>query len=619
MPPSEPGSRPATPSGNGEVRTEDTAVKMVDENESEQYADELATVVVTEPMDGARVENEERSSNASNLVTNEALQVPRPLETPTSDTGSARPSLEDAAAKHSLSQRPSADSIQIEARDLSSQLEHDKLRQEMTDEINAYIERIDALQAKLKYLATEAADAAKQATTAAQNGSVEKKLLEKDEKIALLMQEGQNLSKTEMKHLQTIKKIRQQYQSNTKEHDATKTRADKIERSLRMMEDRAKRAEAATKRAEQNLASNLTATNDFEAIKKERDALTSTLADIKAQLSRANARTEAAEGKAETEQLEKERKKNADLHDDLTSVKVERELAEEKLRREVKDLKASVEREKEHSRAMETEMLGEQATLESKLESFRARAEEASSSNQGDVQAKLLRQIETLQNQYSAASQNWQGIEGSLLTRITAVEKERDEIAVRESDVRRKLREATLKTKRAEREAEEAQTRLPELEKSQIEAEEEAHRAVRKTKQLEADLKKAQQDLEDQKSQAEKDIQRRLDEEKVKWTASLQTHRIDSPATSLRKGSGLGFDLMSPLDRPVSPTNILSARPRLLHSFSSAISGLPQGSLEWCGCRDSLTCHVQRCRRILQQRPTYTGLSVTCCIAPSTS
>ncbi|RMZ84769.1 hypothetical protein DV737_g1028, partial [Chaetothyriales sp. CBS 132003] len=471
-------------------------------------------------------------------------------ERPASGLSSHRPSGPNA--QQSPSARPSADSGQADAAEVSSQLDQDKAVQEMSDEITSYIEKIDTLQAKLKYLASEAAESAKQAAAAAQNGTAEKKLLEKDVQISLLMQEGQTLSKTEMKHLQTIKKIRQQFLASTKENEQSRARADKAERSLRSVEDRARRAEAAAKRAEQNLAASLNSTSDFDAIKKERDALDATLADIRAQLSRANARAEAAESKAATEQLERERKKNAELHDDLTSSKIERELAEEKLRREIKDLRSSLEREKEHARVIETEMLGEQAALESKLESFRARAEEASSSTQGSVQAKLLRQIETLQNQYSAASQNWQRIEGSLLARITGLEKERDEIAARESDVRRRVREATLKARKAEAEVEEGQARLAELEKSQIEADEEAHRAARRIKQLEADVLKAQQDLAEQKAQAQKDLHSQLEEERAKWAASLlQTPRLEpSPLATLRRGSSLGLvDLASPLER----------------------------------------------------------------------
>ena len=54
---------------------------------------------------------------------------------------------------------------------------------------------------------------------------------------------------------------------------------------------------------------------------------------------------------------------------------------------------------------------------------------------------KLLRQIETLQTQYSVATENWRGIEASLLSRITTLESERDEMARREADTRRKARE----------------------------------------------------------------------------------------------------------------------------------------------------------------------------------
>lgn len=79
--------------------------------------------------------------------------------------------------------------------------------------------------------------------------------------------------------------------------------------------------------------------------------------------------------------------------------------------------------------------------LESKIEALRARVEEASSGSTGDAHAKLLRQVETLQTQYAIASENWQGIEGSLLARVANLEKERDELSKKESDIRRKARE----------------------------------------------------------------------------------------------------------------------------------------------------------------------------------
>ena len=75
------------------------------------------------------------------------------------------------------------------------------------------------------------------------------------------------------------------------------------------------------------------------------------------------------------------------------------------------------------------------------MEALRGRIEEASSSSTGDAHAKLLRQVETLQSQYSIASENWQGIEGSLLAQISSLERERDELIRKESGLRRKARD----------------------------------------------------------------------------------------------------------------------------------------------------------------------------------
>ena len=79
--------------------------------------------------------------------------------------------------------------------------------------------------------------------------------------------------------------------------------------------------------------------------------------------------------------------------------------------------------------------------LETKLEVLRTRAEEVSTGEISDAQANLLRQIETLQTQYAIASENWQGIEGTLLSRVSSLEKERDELSTRESQIRKKARE----------------------------------------------------------------------------------------------------------------------------------------------------------------------------------
>lgn len=334
------------------------------------------------------------------------------------------------------------DNSQYEAAMEQLRTEHEAAELRWQEELHDYVERLDALQSKLQYLTREAAESAKQAGSGAGSGSLEKKISEKDLQIALLMEEGQKLSKTELKHMTTIKKLRSQTVAAEKSTAEMKARADKAERGLANSQEKLKRAEAAEKRISEKSNQLTKVERDFDALSADRNTLSITISDLNAQLARVTARAEAAEAKAQNDTSEQEKRQIIELKDDLTSAKVEREISEEKLRREIRDLKEGVEREKERGRIQEIELRGEQSVLESKLETMRVRAEEVSSGATGDAQAKLLRQIETLQTQYSVASENWQGIEGSLLSRLANVEKERDDIAKREGDLRKKTRDA---------------------------------------------------------------------------------------------------------------------------------------------------------------------------------
>jgi len=309
------------------------------------------------------------------------------------------------------------------------------------EEVHGYIERIDALQSKLQYLARESAETARKASGAAPSGSLEKKLADKEEQVALLMEEGQSLSKKELAHLTTIKKLRAKIQEDGKELAEAKRRQEKSEKDVVIITERLKKAESSEKRlAEKNkIATQLQ--RDIESLRIERDAKDSIITDLRTQLDESTAQQNHAEAKIAHEALELEKKKVADLEDDLANLKIEKSLVADRAQAQVKELRERMDKEAERTRITELEMKTEQQMLESKLELMRARAEEVSSGATGDAQAKLLRQIETLQTQYAVASENWQGIEASLIARATNLEKERDEATRREADIRRKARE----------------------------------------------------------------------------------------------------------------------------------------------------------------------------------
>jgi TATA element modulatory factor len=310
------------------------------------------------------------------------------------------------------------------------------------EEIYGYIERIDALQAKLQYLARESAEAARKAAAAASSGSIEKKLAEKDEQIALLMEEGQKLSKTELKHMTIIKKLRSKTAESEKEAVDSRKKLEKAEKEKALLSEHVKKVEAMEKQSleRQKVVTQLQKDNEF--ITADRDAKNQTIAELKAQLLESTSQAKASEVKAVQDQLALERRRVTELENDISSLKIEKELAAGRAKAQLEDLRAKSEREAERTRVAEVEMKAEQQMLEGRLEIMRTRAEEVSSGATSDAQAKLLRQIETLQSQYAVASENWQGIEASLVARVTSLEKERDEALKRESDIRRRAREA---------------------------------------------------------------------------------------------------------------------------------------------------------------------------------
>ena len=392
-----------------------------------------------------------------NVARTEGENAPR--HTPRPSTDSTRSSLPrastDSARQTESIPRPSVEVPSIEEPEPSSSktpAEYDALLKQMQadyevaelqrqEEVHGYIERIDALQSKLQYLAKESAETARKAGASAPAGSLEKKLADKEEQVALLMEEGQKLSKKELTHLSTLKKLRAKMTEDGKELADAKRKQEKAEKDALVATEKWKKAETSEKRLNERLKLIPQLQKDIEGLKAERDAKDSYIGDLKKQLEQAIAQNKEAETKIAHEALEIEKKRVSELEDDLANLKIEKSLVNDRAQAQIKELREKMDKDAERARIAELEMKTEQQMLESKLEVMRARAEEVSSGATGDAQAKLLRQIETLQTQYAVASENWQGIEASLIARATNLEKEKDEATRREADIRRKARE----------------------------------------------------------------------------------------------------------------------------------------------------------------------------------
>ncbi|KAI9881021.1 MAG: hypothetical protein M1830_008903 [Pleopsidium flavum] len=442
-------------------------------------------------------------------------------------------------------------SKEYEAMIAEMQSDHEVSELRRQEETHTFIERIDALQSRLQYLTKEAAHSAKTAISAAPAGTLDRRLAEKDEQIALLMEEGQKLSQAELRHMNTIKKLRTTILEDERRAAQARKKTEQAEHNMQIAREKTKRLEVAERREFEKIITVSRMEKEYQSLKAELDSLSATAADLRVQLAHATSKAKAAESKAQTDALDAERKSSAKLRDDLSRERVERELSEGKLRSEVHAIQEEAERERERARVTETELRGEQSMLENKLEVLHARAEEVSTGATGDAQTKLLRQIELLQTQYTTASDNWQGIEGSLLSRIKGLEEERDEKTKRQGDIRRRVRDLNIRVKTADEELDVALGKLHDTQLEFAEQSEELKISQERLRLSEATLAIMREEFEKERASWETTLARRIGDERSKWRQETtptppiasQQFRTRSPGPYTRKVSSA--DLLS--------------------------------------------------------------------------
>lgn len=324
--------------------------------------------------------------------------------------------------------------------EISRELEEVKLRHR--EEVQEYVERIDSLQSKIQYLSKNAAEAANKAASSAPSGSLEKKLAEKDERIALLMEEGQKLAGADHKYRTLIKSLRLQISERDKQLDEVRKAKDKAVLDAEALRNRLDGDEEKEKRRQEAIKATTSLRKEIDHLKRENTNKDAAIRRLEQEVKAKEEQGEIAKADALSKAIAAERVKQKELEDANAAVRAELEALSEKARLDAIEWGEKLERAIQRGSTVEAELRLELQNMESKLEGVRVTAEEAASSTGGEAQMKLFRQIETLQSQYATARQNWQGIEASLMAKTTSLERERDEAERRESEMRKKARDA---------------------------------------------------------------------------------------------------------------------------------------------------------------------------------
>lgn len=245
---------------------------------------------------------------------------------------------------------------------------------------------------------------------------LKRQLTSKDDKIQGLLQEGEKLSKVELRHSTTIKKLRSEKADADKTMTELNKKLEKANADLLQASQKDTKQTETEKRLQESvkLLSDLTEQqtkhiNKLESEKiafqkkytKTEAALKKALEDIEQE--RANAKLVAEQESAAA--LEKEIKANDRLHKELTKMKESAESLEARLRKEVRELQIALQTVEEHAGAREDGLRQEVADLQSRLQQSDYKMDDINTSVD-DATAPLLRQIEQLQTQHAMAIRN---------------------------------------------------------------------------------------------------------------------------------------------------------------------------------------------------------------------
>ncbi|KAI4144563.1 MAG: hypothetical protein LQ340_006603 [Diploschistes diacapsis] len=337
-------------------------------------------------------------------------------------------------------------------------------------EANQLLEQIYSLQKKLQILTGQASAQAKHTKAAAGTNEFEGQLAERDEHIALLIEEGMRMSQKELKLLNAIKKLRARSAEEEKFRSHAVRGVVDLHNEVRVLKEKLKSSESSQQAEAQRAQSPAPTRSKLNFVSAELEAKDSHVSDPQQKITQSNCVGVVEEVEKWKCRLELEQATVAKLREELSTAELDRERLNDSHKSQLRDIETDRYRERVLSKANETDLKAElqvncfllltiywsdaylcgPKVLERRLEAYRAHSEERSTKGSADIQAKLTRQIETLQSSYVVASENWRGIENSLLAKIAGFEKEQSELYKKESDLRRKAREGSNKCRELE-------------------------------------------------------------------------------------------------------------------------------------------------------------------------
>ena len=290
----------------------------------------------------------------------------------------------------------------------------------------------------------------------------EKMLKEKDESIEGLMAEGQKLSKQQLQHSNTIKKLRskekeleQTMSGLRRETTETRKALEKTQEDLRVMGEKEQKYQdslmkvnaVAEKQSKELTLIKSSLEDEEEKVRGLQSALDNAYKEL-ASLQKEKASNQSA---AQEAALEAEVQARRELKQELEKCKSDSLTQQEALLLQISDLRSSMTRSEQLASRREDHLKQEISDLHSRIQEAEGHSQDLTNSVSGATRP-LLRQIENLQSSHSAQLVTWEKLERNLTERLT--------------DAQNQLAEVTEHDRMMSERVSELQTRLSTLESS---------------------------------------------------------------------------------------------------------------------------------------------------------
>ena len=233
------------------------------------------------------------------------------------------------------------------------QQEHELLQLQKQDETRKHLEHIDTLQAKLQYLSRQARGKAQDAMREAGGDNATIDLARKDEKIALLMEEGQKLSQNELKLSTTLNRLRTKSSQDQSQISQLREVIDKLKNSQTALQGECSEA-IRSKEAEQ--AHRITSEEDLERLRMDLVSKSSKIIELQDRLSKAIAIQMSGDNSKYEQELESEKRAALLAKEELSAMRVEQKLAAGKHREQVEKMQAELSQVKDRANTSDSNL-----------------------------------------------------------------------------------------------------------------------------------------------------------------------------------------------------------------------------------------------------------------------